>query len=115
MAEIYKLPQGRIVVGFSDVNLSIGLLELHTGKELPKHNRPVKEELTQIVGSSTIKIFNNHNIHEIALMEGDTLEIQPNKFHIHSNPHSETSITLWRFCGDITHVIDHIRNSYVRV
>lgn len=106
MLEILKIPEGRIIIGFSDKSLSIGLLELNPGKELSKHNRPVKEELVQIKGNCLIKILDGDKIN---LIEGKKLEIPARQFHIHSNPTPEKTLTLWKFQGDISEVIRKIR------
>lgn len=108
--EKYNLLQGSIMIAFSDKNLSIGVLEINPGQELTKHNRPVLESLYQISGSCLMKIFNeNGKINEKILKVDDTLDIEPNKYHIHSNPFEEKSITLWRASGDITEIIKNIR------
>ncbi|MDD5621322.1 MAG: hypothetical protein PHS27_01910 [Candidatus Pacebacteria bacterium] len=110
MTEIYKIPQGKMIISYSDKNISIGLLELNANELLPKHNRLVKEELTQIYGSSIIEIFDEDNSSQkIILKAGDNLEIQEGKFHIHSNNSEDVSITLWKFEGDIANIIEDIR------
>lgn len=116
MSEIYKLPQGKMIISFSDENLSIGLLELNPNQELSKHTRPVNEELVQICGSCIIKLFDkDESIKEVTLNEGEKLEIPANQFHIHSNPFNEESITLWKFEGDIVEIIEDIRNSFEKI
>lgn len=112
MTEIFKLPQGKIIVSFSDENQSIGLLELNSFQELEKHNRPVDEELVQISGSCLVKLYNNELIKEIVLNEGEKLIIPANQFHIHSNLLNNKSITLWKFKGNIVDIIKNIRENY---
>lgn len=115
MTEIYELPQGKITIGFSDKNLSIGLLELNSRQEIQKHNRPIKELLVQVYGTALIKLFDGKRLAKsITLKEGEKLEIAANQFHIHSNPTNHKSITLWKFEGDITKVIDSIRSEFGR-
>jgi quercetin dioxygenase-like cupin family protein len=110
--EKYNLSQGSIMIAFSDKNLSIGILEINPNRELTKHNRPVLESLYQISGSCLMKIFSdNGEISEKILKVGDTLDIEPNKYHMHSNPFAEKSITLWKASGDITEIIENIRKS----
>ncbi len=110
--EKYNIPQGNIMIAFSDKNLSVGTLELNPDQELSKHNRPVLESLYQLKGSCTMKMFEDDgSIKEIVLKEGDSIDIDPLKYHIHSNSSKETSITLWKASGDITEIIDNIRNS----
>lgn len=116
MTEIYKIPEGKITIVFSDKNKSIGLLELNPGQQLLKHNRPVNEELTQIYGSSTIKLFDDGGIiKETILGEGEKLIIPANQFHTHTNFSKERSITLWKFEGDIVEIIEKIKNSFKKL
>lgn len=113
MIEVYELPQGKITISFCNKNLSVGLLELTPNQELEKHNRPVDEELAQIHGSSTIKLFENHElVKEVVLSEGEKLIISANQSHIHSNPTNKKSITLWQFEGNIVDIIENIRKSF---
>ncbi|TAL52225.1 MAG: hypothetical protein EPN86_05395 [Nanoarchaeota archaeon] len=112
MAEECNIPQGKITIGFSNKKLSIGVLELNPGQALEKHSRPVKEQLFQVRGVCIIKIFYKGNkIRESVLKEGSYLKIPANQFHIHSNPTSEKTLTLWKFQGDISEIIRKIRES----
>jgi quercetin dioxygenase-like cupin family protein len=116
MTEIYKIPQGKLIISFCNENISIGLLELNPNQELQKHNRPVNEELVQIHGTSVMKLFDGDNmIKEITLKEGERLVIPANQFHIHSNKTENKSITLWKFEGNITEIIENIRNNFKKV
>jgi len=105
--EIYKIPQGKIMIAFSDKNLSVGTLELDPGKELSRHNRPVLESLFQLKGKCVMKF----DLQEIRMEEGDYLDIEPERFHVHSNPFDKPSLTFWKASGDITEVIKKIRES----
>ena len=110
--EEYKLNEGKIMIAFSDENLSVGTLELDPKKELPKHNRPVLESLFQIKGKCSMKLFEEDGrVNEVTLNEGDSIDIPPNKYHIHSNPFDELSITFWKASGDITKIINKIREN----
>jgi quercetin dioxygenase-like cupin family protein len=116
MTEIYQLPQGRITISFCDKNLSIGLLDLDPNQALSKHNRPVDEELVQIYGASTIKLFDEDKlIKEVVLNEGEKLLVPANQFHIHANATNERSVTLWKFKDDIVEVIENIRGKFKKV
>lgn len=116
MTEIYRLAQGLIAITHYDRNLSVGVLELEPKQELSRHNRPVDEELVQIYGSSTMKIFEGDNlIKDIVLKKGERVVIPANQYHIHSNPTGEKSITLWKFEGDIVEVIENIRKGCKKV
>lgn len=110
--ESCKIPEGMILIAFSDKNLSVGTLEIDPRKELQKHNRPVLESLFQLKGRCLIKLFNDDgSVEEIILKEGDSIDISPKKYHIHSNPFDDTSLTFWKASGDITDIINNIRNS----
>ena len=95
------------MIAFSDKKLSVGTLELNPKQELARHNRPVLESLFQLKGSCVMKFDDK----EVVLKEGETIDIQPNRFHVHSNLSSETSITLWKANGDITKIINSIKKS----
>lgn len=110
--EVCKIPQGKIVIAFSDKKLSVGTLHLGPRQELQKHNRPVLESLFQINGACVMKLFENDgSIKEVVLKEGESIDIPPKKFHIHSNPHDAESITFWKASGDITEIIEGIRKN----
>lgn len=110
--EKYRLEQGNIMIAFSDKNLSVGTLEINPRQELAKHNRPVLESLFQLKGKCMIKFFDeDKTVKEIVLNEGESIDIQPFKFHIHANPFSETSLTFWKASGDITEIINTIREN----
>ncbi len=116
MTEIYKLPQGKIIIGFCDENLSIGLLELKAGQELSKHSRPVAEELVQIHGACVVKLSEDDKlVRKVTLNEYEKLLIPAGQSHIHSNPTKGKSITLWKFEGDVVDVIENIRNGSKKI
>ena len=59
-----------------------------------------------------MKLFDEEgNVEEVTLNEGDSLDISQGKFHIHSNPFEEESITFWKANGDIREIIDTIRKN----
>ena len=59
-----------------------------------------------------MKLFEeNGSSKEVVLKEGESIDIPPNKFQIHSNPSKEISITFWKASGDITKIIDSIRKN----
>ena len=110
--EKYDITQGKIMIAFSDKNLSVGTLELKPGQELEKHNRPALESLYQLDGKCIMKIFKGSSIEkEITLNEGDSIDIEPEKYHMHTNPFDKKSITLWKASGDITEIINSIRKN----
>lgn len=100
------------MIAFSDENLSVGILEINPGQELSKHNRPVLESLFQIKGTCVMKLFEGDgSIKEVTLKNGDSIDIEPEKFHIHANQSNEKSITFWKATGDITEIINRIRQN----
>ncbi len=110
--EKYNLAQGNIMIAFSDKTLSVGTLEINPKQELAKHNRPVLESLFQIRGRCMIKLFEEDGtVKEVVLNEGDSIDIPQLKFHIHANPFNEPSITFWKASGDITEIINKIREN----
>ena len=109
--DTYKIEQGNIMIAFSDKNLSVGTLTINSKQELSKHNRPVLESLYQIKAKCVMKLFDkDENVKEVILNEGESIDIPPEQYHIHSNPYDETSITFWKANGDITQIIEDIRN-----
>jgi len=110
--EKYNIKQGSIMIAFSDKNLSVGTMGLNPQQELTKHNRPVLESLYQLKGKCLMKFFEEDGSEkEVVLNEGESIDIPPLKFHIHSNPFDENSITFWKASGDITEIINKIRES----
>lgn len=109
--EAYKIKQGKIVIAYSDKNLSIGYLELNPGTELEKHSRSTDEQFFQIKRKASVTIFENNSQKEVVLREGDQLNIPANQYHIHANRGNEKSITMWKFEGDISEVINNIRKN----
>ena len=100
------------MVAFSDENLSVGTLEINSGQELTKHNRPCLESLFQLEGTCIMKLFeDNGEITNVTLNKGDSIDIPKEKFHIHSNQSDKKSITLWKASGDIRTIIENIRKS----
>ena len=62
-----------------------------------------------------MKLFEGENIKEVVLKEGESLVIPANRFHIHSNPNNEKSITLWKFEGNVVEIIENIREGFERI
>jgi mannose-6-phosphate isomerase-like protein (cupin superfamily) len=112
MYELYKLPQGKIVFAQSSKELNIGALYLNPQQALAKHNRSVTEQLIQVVGSCVMKLFDGDTlVKEVTLHENDTLTIPANQFHMHTNPTDQLSVTIWKFEGDISEVLQGIRDN----
>lgn len=104
------IDQGALYLGESNALTSIGYLELNPHTSLTLHNRPAKENLTQIKGKSVIVIFDEEKGRTHLLSEGDMLSMLPNTWHIHTNPFNEPSLTQWYFEGDISDIINKIRD-----
>src|SRR4051812_10154297 len=103
------LPQGAIYLGPSDINRSVGYLELNPHTSLTLHNRPAVERLTQVKKKCDMVIFWDRKP-VTTLREGDTLTIEPaGTWHIHVNPYDEVSLTYWDFDGDIRKIIESIK------
>ena len=114
--ELYKIPEGKMCMIHCHEGISIGYLELDEGKELEKHGRPVREHLMQVKGTCKITLFERDGEREVALNPGDTLDIPEYVPHIHSNKGgSESSITLWKFKGNIINIIDSIKQGSERL
>lgn len=111
MIETHQIQEGELIICHSDKDSSCGFLKLNGNQELEKHNRPVDEELVQLSGKSTIKLFNDRDMtKEIELTKGSKFTVPANQYHIHSNNNDIESITLWNFEGDIVNIIEKIRN-----
>ena len=104
--------QAVFYLGESNEQYSDGYLELAPHTSLTIHNREGSiENLTQSSGKCVMIVFDTEQGTNHLLHEGDGLTIKPEgAWHIHSNPFDETSITYWKFDGDIRNVIDAIRN-----
>lgn len=116
--EIWQDPNTKVTFYFShsDETLTTGVMEIPAGAELPKHNRPKAfENLVQLSGRCLMKVFDGENITEHTLNVGDKLRMEKGQFHIHSNPFSETSFTLFMAEGDITEVMKVLRESFTRL
>lgn len=85
--------------------------------ELPKHNRPLAvENLVQVSGTCLMRLFDEDDAPtEHVLRIGDNLSIPKGQFHIHANPYNEPSVTLFKGVGDITAVVDILRQNATRI
>ena len=112
--EIYQTDDSLVTfhISYSSKNFSTGILLLKPGVILPKHNRPnAVENLTQIAGKCLMKLFDENNKPiDYEVDPGEGIRMPKGQYHIHSNPYHENSITLWMAEGDITGIIENIRN-----
>ncbi|MFH1127301.1 MAG: hypothetical protein ABIG84_00845 [archaeon] len=110
--EVYNISEGKILIAHSDERVSIGTIEIYPRCELVKHNRPVVESLFQLNGICVMKIFDDDgSMNEVVLNEGDSIDIEVRKYHIHSNPYDSSSITFFKANGDIRDIIAKIRKN----
>ncbi|EKD62541.1 MAG: hypothetical protein ACD_52C00135G0010 [uncultured bacterium] len=111
--EIIRIPQGKVFIKQTSSQVSEGLLQLDPGQEISGHNRPIFEELEQLMGESLIKIYDGTAvIMEKRLKPGDRYTIPWNKTHTHANEGLEPSILKWRFQGDAIDIVNLIRINY---
>ncbi len=98
-------------LGPSTKEESVGYLELGPYSSLTIHNRRGGfENLAQVKGSCVMIVFDKLEGTNYKLNEGDNFRIEPEGiWHIHTNPFDGSSLTYWRFEGDIRKVIDDIR------
>jgi len=117
--EAYEDKEGIVKFFFthSDENFTTGIMIIKPNSELLKHNRPLAvENLIQIHGKCLIKLFSDENNFEEKLMfSGQSIQIPQAQFHIHANPYDEESVTLFLAQGDITKVMNVIRNDYNKI
>lgn len=117
--EIYEDPQTgvRFYFSHSDVEFTTGVMMIPAGKELPKHNRPLAiENLVQVSGKCLMKVFDeNESSTDHILKVGSTLSMPRGQFHIHSNPYQEASYTLFKAVGDITAIVENVRQNFTRI
>lgn len=89
------------------------------GSELPKHNRPKAfENLKQIAGKCKITVFdleNENESYEKVLDPEDEIRMEKGQYHIHANSFDEKSFTLFKAEGDITDIVQALRESFERV
>lgn len=117
--EAYEDKEGIVKFFFthSDENFTTGVMIVKPNSEPSKHNRPLAvENLIQIYGKCLMKLFSDENTFEEKLMTpGTYIQIPQAQFHIHANPYNEESITLFRAQGDITKIMEVIRNNYNKI
>lgn len=102
----------------SSKEFTTGVLVIQPHKELPKHNRPLAvENLIQISGKCVMKLFKGETeqFEEHKLNPGNYLSIPKGQYHIHANPFDNISITLFKAEGDITKIMNVIRNTYIKI
>jgi len=123
MAGIFHMfedPKGQARFCFSHVgkDFSTGVLLLKPDTELPKHNRPHAEEnLLQLAGRCQVTLLSESGEVEATyeLTAGTSVHMKKGQWHIHANPFGEPSITQFYADGDITEVVDNMRETYTAI
>lgn len=117
--EIWEDPSTlvRFYFSHSDEEFTTGVMAIPAKTELPKHNRPLAvENLVQVSGKCRMIIFDENDVSEEYILEvGDTLSMEMGQYHIHSNPFTETSVTLFKAVGDITSIVEVVRQSFKNI
>lgn len=118
--EVWEDPstEARFCFSHSDSAFTTGVLILKSDTELPKHNRPLAfENLLQVSGVSQVTLLNDEGIVEDSydLRPGTILRMQKGQWYIHSNPFEEESITFFKAAGDITAVVQKIREVFTSI
>lgn len=111
--EIYETPEGgaRFYFSHSDKNFTTGVLILQPKAALPRHNRPFAfENLTQVFGKCNMSLFDENNERvDYELKAGEGIRMPEGQWHIHGNPYNEISVTLFKAEGDITEIMNTLR------
>ena len=115
--EVWDSPDGQVRFCFSDSSsdFTTGVMILRPHTQLAKHNRPLAfENLLQIEGSCTMTLLSESSeeqtVHE--LKPGDMLRMEKGQWHIHANPNDTRSFTLFKAEGDITSIVENLRQTF---
>lgn len=117
--EVWEDPTTKVRFCFShsDETLTTGVMIIPPKTELPKHNRPLAyENLVQITGKCVMEVFSDNGSSEKhELGPGAALRMEKGQFHIHANPYDEVSYTLFKAEGDITSIVQAVRENFVSI
>lgn len=118
--EMWEDPTGGARFCFSHVgkDFSTGVLLLKSDTELPKHNRPLAEEnLLQIEGHCQVTLLSESGDVEAVydLTPGAMLRMKKGQWHIHANPFPEPSTTQFKAEGDITEIVQTMREKFTKI
>ncbi|HSX35128.1 MAG TPA: hypothetical protein VLF62_05810 [Candidatus Saccharimonadales bacterium] len=118
--EIWEEPSQEVRFCFSHVSkdFSTGVLLMKSDTELPKHNRPLAEEnLLQIEGRCQVTLLGEKGEVEATydLTPGTSLRMKKGQWHVHANPFPEPSTTQFKAEGDITEIVQTMRDNYTNV
>jgi len=110
--EQFSIKQGKLGIIHSDDKMTVGYMIINNGEEIVKHARPLDEEIFQLSGNSVLTLYENGEAREITLNEGDAYTVPANIPHGHINKNSMVkSITLWKFHGDMTGIVEEIKRN----
>jgi hypothetical protein len=117
--EIWEDPSTyvRFYFSHSSPEFTTGVMMIPAETELPKHNRPLAiENLVQISGKCLMTLFDDENNAEEHVLEVDSiLSMKLGQYHIHANPYSEASYTLFKAVGDITAIVENVRQNFTKI
>jgi len=118
--EMWEEPTQEVRFCFSHVGMdfSTGVLLMKSDTELPKHNRPHAEEnLLQIEGRCQVTLLTDEGEVEAVydLTPGTMLHMKKGQWHIHANPFPEPSTTQFKAEGDITEIVQAMREKFTKV
>ena len=101
----------------SDEQFTTGVMEIPPHTELPKHNRPKAfENLVQVSGVCVVTVFDEGESSKTHILHvGDTLRMEKGQHHIHANTSDVVSCTLFKAEGDITQIMDVLRENFERI
>lgn len=117
--EVWEDPQTKVRFYFShsSVEFTTGVMMIPPKTELPKHNRPLAiENLVQVAGKCVMKVFDaNDESTDHVLTVGSMLSMEKGQYHIHANPYDEVSYTLFKAEGDITPIVENVRQNFTKI
>ena len=118
--EVWEDPatETRFCFSHSDENFTTGVMILQPKIELPKHNRPLAfENLLQISGRCEMRLLDEAGNLQAThtLNPGDSLRMEKGQWHIHANPFDEESATLFKAEGDITAIVEKLRETFTAI
>jgi hypothetical protein len=63
-----------------------------------------------------MKTFNEQDEATVHYLEvGSTLSMPRGQYHIHANPYDQASYTLFKADGDITAIVDNVRQNFTKI
>jgi quercetin dioxygenase-like cupin family protein len=118
--EIWEDPakKFRFCFSHSDNELTTGVLIMQPGAELPKHQRNTAfENLMQIRGRCKMTLLSDsgETQKERILEHPQNIRFEKGQWHIHANPFDEVSVTLFKAEGDITSIVQTVRETFTRI